>query len=159
MARMCSRGPIVDAGGGWTDYRSLRRSPSFERDDSAAHGTADHGTLVHEPTGFVQHRRTNSALERQQIEPTGRPRGERDPDPAEIERRGPRRSATGSTRSSAVSPTPTSTSVQTSERCGPLSDASEDRGPHPLISMHVLHFRFCHSHPAPYGPNSRSPSK
>ena len=24
----------------------------------------------------------------------------------------------------------------------PLSDASEDRGPHPLISMHFLHFRF-----------------
>ena len=50
------------------------------RDDANAHGTADHGTLEHEPTGFVQHRRTNSALERWQIEPTGRPRGERDPD-------------------------------------------------------------------------------
>ena len=29
------------------------------RDDSAAHGTADHGTLEHEPTGFVRHCRTN----------------------------------------------------------------------------------------------------
>ena len=35
-----------------------------------------------------------------------------------------------------------SITVQTSERCGPPSDASEDRGPHPLISMHFLHFRF-----------------
>ena len=44
------------------------------RDDSAAHGTADYGTLEHEPTGFVRHRRTNSHLLHRRIEATDRPK-------------------------------------------------------------------------------------
>ena len=57
------------------------------RDDSAAHGTADHGTRTRadriRPTPSDQF----PLVERRQTEPTGRPRGERDPDPAEMERR------------------------------------------------------------------------
>ena len=51
---------VSDKYAGSDDSWTPRCRRAGGRDDSAAHGTADQGTLEHDPTGFVRRRRINS---------------------------------------------------------------------------------------------------